>query len=256
MRSVSQTTSGVFVADLGFSFEPDGHGVTGELAVTDEILVPGTRLVHASVLATVADVIASVHISDLVAPQVVLTSDLAVHGIVETERDTLLTGARAIKLGASLIVAEAWFLEEPGGRAVAFAHLTFVRVEPPPSLRRPRLARPFSRGNLRAPFPDHLGARVLAPGVVELDRTPQVIQSVGAVQGGAVALLAELGATSLASGPVTTIAVRYLSMVRVGPARTQSSEVGHGTIRVEIRDVGDGNRLAAVALVRVKPPTE
>ena len=53
--------------------------------------------------------------------------------------------------------------------------------------------------------------------------------------------------------PATTIAVRYLSMVRVGPARTQSTEVGHGTIRVEIHDVGDGNRLAAVALVRVSP---
>jgi len=43
--------------------------------------------------------------------------------------------------------------------------------------------------------------------------------------------------------------VRYLSAVRVGPARAVAEGLGPVT-RVEVRDAGNEDRLAAVAVVR------
>jgi acyl-coenzyme A thioesterase PaaI-like protein len=97
---------------------------------------------------------------------------------------------------------------------------------------------------------EEIGARVISAGVAELDRVPYVMQPAGTIQGGAVALLVELAAESVAGAPVTDLEIRYLAAYRVGPARATASVIAPGLIRVEVHDVGRPDRLATVALAR------
>ncbi len=106
-------------------------------------------------------------------------------------------------------------------------------------------------GTMEKPFPEHVGAYVIEPGVTEIERTPFVMQAAGSVQGGAVALLGELAAESLTGLPVMDLDVRYLSAVRVGPGRATATELGRGLVRVEVRDRGRDDRRIALALARV-----
>jgi acyl-coenzyme A thioesterase PaaI-like protein len=76
------------------------------------------------------------------------------------------------------------------------------------------------------------------------------MQPAGTIQGGAVALLVELAAESSAGAPIEDLEIRYLSAIRVGPARATAEVIAPGLIRVELRDVGRPDRLATVALAR------
>jgi acyl-coenzyme A thioesterase PaaI-like protein len=111
----------------------------------------------------------------------------------------------------------------------------------------------FGAGGMTRPFAENVGARVVEPGVVEVDRRPYVMQPWGTVQGGVIALLGELAAESLMGGAVIDLDVRYLSAVRVGPARTSATAVGASTVRVEVRDAGSDDRLAALVVARTLP---
>ena len=46
--------------------------------------------------------------------------------------------------------------------------------------------------------------------------------------------------------------VRYLSTVRIGPARASAIEMGGPVVRVEVRDVGQSDRLAALIMARTR----
>ncbi len=84
-------------------------------------------------------------------------------------------------------------------------------------------------------------------------RRPFVVQAAGSLQGGVVALLGEKAAESLAGRPVIDLDVRFLSAIRVGPGRATASWLGEDVIRVEIRDAGRNDRLAALTIARVIP---
>jgi hypothetical protein len=107
---------------------------------------------------------------------------------------------------------------------------------------------PERRTRMTRPFADAVGARVVSPGVIEVDRYPYVMQPAGTIQGGIVALLGELAGESVLGRPVTHLEVRFLSTVRVGPARTSTTRLHSSTARVEIHDAGRPGRLAALAL--------
>ncbi len=104
---------------------------------------------------------------------------------------------------------------------------------------------------LDRPLAEGLGIRVLAAGVVEVERGPYVNQPSGTLQGGVVAVLAELAAESLTGGRVVELEVRYLSAIRVGPARTSAVELDDRTVRVEIRDPGNDDRLTTLVMARL-----
>jgi len=90
---------------------------------------------------------------------------------------------------------------------------------------------------------------------VELDRVPYVTQPAGTIQGGAVALVGELAAESAAGAAVTDLELRYLSTIRVGPARTTSTVLTDSTVRVEIRDAAQPGRLATLVMARTAHAT-
>jgi acyl-coenzyme A thioesterase PaaI-like protein len=240
-----------FVGDLGFGQCIEGDAMVGEVEVNDTVRVPGTRLVRPSVLATVADIAAGSLATRDTYPKPALTVDLTVRSLGVVEGGMLAMAARILKLGRSTIVGEAWFSEPGSERPVVVSHATFTPSPRPQDLHEELpFGRPFSPGAMTRPFAEQLGTRILEPGVVEVDRLPYVMQPWGTLQGGVVALLGELAAESLVGTPVVDLEVRYLSAVRVGPARTSAMVVGHSTVRVEVHDAGSDDRIASLIIAR------
>ncbi|MGI8755373.1 MAG: PaaI family thioesterase [Acidimicrobiales bacterium] len=96
--------------------------------------------------------------------------------------------------------------------------------------------------------------------VMELDCTPQRVNSRGGLQGGLVATLIDVvaGLVALRDLPdgviptTTNLAVTYLAGIRTGPARAEARVARKGkrsvVLQVEVHDVGSG-RLAAIGTV-------
>jgi acyl-coenzyme A thioesterase PaaI-like protein len=242
-----------FIADLGFNHRSAGDGVVGEMAVTPHILVPGTRYLRVSVAATVADVLTGVLASGATRPRIALTADLTVHTLSATTGSSITMAARLLKAGRTLLVGDCWFTVEGHEQPMALSEVSFMASPRPQDvIVTPTLDRDWMTGALEEPFHEQLGARVVSPGVVEMDRDPYVLQPAGTIQGGAMALLAELAAETLTHRAVVGLQIRYLSTVRIGPARTSAHPMSPDAVRVELRDSGN-DRLAAVAVAYLAP---
>lgn len=243
-----------FIAELGLSQEFAPDRVIGSFEAVPELCAPGTSTARTAVLLTIADMAAGSISSAATAPRICLTLDLSVRvlgpavGLIDVE-------ARVLKTGRNTTVAETLFrVGGADGELVALSWSTFV-ASPRPSdvIEVPPLSfRRYGPSRLRAPLADQVGCRIVAPGVAEVDRTPYVMNPAGTVQGGIIALLAELATESLpvVDGVVNELDVRYLSATRVGPARATAVAVGDRTARVELHDPGNGDRLTAVVLAR------
>jgi acyl-coenzyme A thioesterase PaaI-like protein len=244
----------MFISDIGFNHQAAGDGVRGEMLVQPHLRVPGTTIVRPSVLATVADVVLGVLASQATAPRVGLTTDLTVHSLATVATETLTMVGRILKAGRTLVIGEVWFTADGHEQPVALSELTFMASPRPQDvIPLPPTERDFDEGRFDRPFAEALGARVLAPGVVEMDREPYVLQPAGTIQGGAVALVAELAAESLSGRSVDDLQVRFLSTVRAGPARSAARALTADAVRVEVRDAGNRDRLTAVAVARLGP---
>src|SRR5579871_5613990 len=230
-------------------FQPDR--VVGSFEAVPALCAPGTPLARTAVLLTIADMAAGSISSAATAPRICLTLDLSVRvlrppvGLIDVE-------ARVLKSGRNTTVAETLFHVD--GELAALSWSTFV-ASPRPSdvIEVPPLSfRRYGPSQLRAPLAEQAGCRIVGPGIAEVDRTPYVMNPAGTVQGGMVALLAELATESLpdVDGAVTELDVRYLSATRVGPARATAAALTDRTARVELHDPGNGDRLTAVVLAR------
>lgn len=240
----------MYIQDLDLACEVTGDGAVGETSVGP--LVRGAAGgVRPSLLATVADVIAGTPACRATAPRLALTLDIAVHVVAQPPGERVRVAARVLKVGRNTVATAVDMTDPASGRAVAICHLTFMPSPRPQDLAPALLGGMHTDGSISVPLPELVGARVPAPGVAEVDHRPYVVQGSGALQGGVVALLAELAAESLATGPVLDLDTRYLSTVRVGPGRAVATHVGGDHYRVEVRDAGAGDRLAAVATARV-----
>jgi acyl-coenzyme A thioesterase PaaI-like protein len=165
--------------------------------------------------------------------------------------------ARVLKTGRVLTFTETEFFQRGSDDPVAIVLGTFV-ASPRPQDTADSFVTQVTEGSIRRrrnreptmPITDILGARVVQPGVVEADRHPRILNWVETVQGGAVSLLAEEAALSLPGAPVPSeLQVRYLATIRHGPMRATARAVGAFT-RTEVIDVGNDDRLAAIAVSR------
>jgi acyl-coenzyme A thioesterase PaaI-like protein len=107
---------------------------------------------------------------------------------------------------------------------------------------------------------DEMGFEVLdsVAGIVQLERTPYVANSIGTINGGAQAMLAEVAAEAVLPHLVATdVQLHYLAQMRAGPARTTATVMrataGHAVVDVSIVDAGDGGRLLTLATVTLQP---
>jgi acyl-coenzyme A thioesterase PaaI-like protein len=239
----------MFLNDVGHAWQVLEGSCEGSFEAHTLLCAEGS--VRAGVLAALADVVAGGLANVTMAPRIPLTVDLSLHRYGPVSGTVAMT-ARNVKVGRSTTVGEVVF--SVNDAPVAIAHVTFMpSPRPEDVMEEVHWGRPPSPVRMTKPIFEQIGARLIGPGVVELDLERYVMQPSGTIQGGAVALIGEMAATSLSGRTVTDLEIRYLSAVRVGPARTEASNLGDGLVRVAIRDTGNNDRLTTLVMARVAP---
>ena len=165
--------------------------------------------------------------------------------------------ARTLRLGRTLYVGEGELRYEDDDRPFGVATASFMNRELPfPD----RAAGPSAEGKgPDGPGPSYrplVGTRRVARGVLEMDADLNTVQ--GTVSGATLGCLVELAAVDLLSGQtpvaVDELDVRFLHKVRKGPLRATAVALRHrvdsgaATVRVEVTDRGDGDRIVTYAL--------
>ncbi|MGE0881494.1 MAG: hypothetical protein AB7L13_24555 [Acidimicrobiia bacterium] len=241
---------------FGYGMEPgDGDAqIQMTASINDHLRVSGTGYVRTSVLFLLADVAQGIPCCIASFPTVSVTVDLDVRTFGPLTGDEIHAVHDVVKAGRSLVIAESAFTDPLTGELVATAVGTFMvspRGEKLPG--KPARRRDATATTVDKPYPEYVGVRVIEPGVVEVDRRPRLLQTSNSLQGGVIALLGEVAAESMSGEMAVEIDVRYLGSVKVGPARTSTRQVGPHTYRVEIKDVGAGDRVTGLVLVRTLP---
>ncbi len=251
--------------DLRFSFEHDEEGRRSRawMPVVTELC---TDLGHAraGALATLVDVIGGGLAASAAAPGWIATADLTLH-LVRAARPGSVVEARAevLRAGRTTVVIEVALVDEHehdiGLATMSFAVLPRRDTNPDvSSIRQPAstMARPESR--LAGPLLDQLGVQVRdrARGEIDVPVIDWSLNSMGAMQGGVVATVAEVAAeTALRAATneplvVNDLYVTYLGFGKVGPVRSivdvLAAADGHGSARVELVDTGAENRQMTV----------
>jgi acyl-coenzyme A thioesterase PaaI-like protein len=208
------------------------------------------------VLLSWADILVGSLANERTMPRVCMTVDLDVR-----VAQPLPVGARVhsvgriLKSGRSLTVGEADFFVDGGDTPAAHVVGGFMASPRPDDVADSFVSSVTRRVRRTAttpgqPLADLLGARIVAPGIVEAERQARILNWADTVQGGAVALLAEEAALSLAGAAVPNeLQVRYLRAVRVGPMRATAERFGAWT-RTVVTDAGAGDRVVALAVTR------
>jgi acyl-coenzyme A thioesterase PaaI-like protein len=231
------------------------HGeVCGEAQITPFMHVPGAPHLRTSVLAMWSDMLGGILSLTAMRPRVSVTLELDVHlyrpapaaGIVRAE-------GRTTKAGRSVHVAEVSFLDgtgEPFGFSTSSFMAAYDTSFTAPSPKTPmRLRRNPNR--LSVPLAQRAGLVRRDHGVAELPLSPDGLNSTDTMHGGLIALVAEESVLSQAApgAMACSLQLRYLSPVRTGPA-VATAAGRDGLYRCELRDRGNGDRLAALATVR------
>lgn len=204
-------------------------------------------------LVPIVDLLAGVRVTEVAAGDWLATSDLWLN-----ERTPMGTGpieltTRLLRAGKRTAVTAVEV--EAGGVGVASATVEFTRIRRETSAPqtagsggRDRWTRLGSGPILDHPLEAACGFVVAEPGRgrVDLPNGPFVANSTGTLQGGAVALLADVAAADLVGPGARTVdlAYRFLAPTGAGPARTSATIVrvdgGHHVVNVEVVDAADG----------------
>jgi uncharacterized protein (TIGR00369 family) len=251
--------------DLRFSFEHDDEGTRSRawMPVVPELC---TDLGHAraGALATLVDVIGGGLAASAAAPGWIATADLTLH-LVHAARPGSVVEARAnvLRAGRTTVVIEVALVDEQD-RDVGIATMSFAvlpRRDTNPeveSIRQPASTMALPESRLARPLLDALGVQVrdAARGEIDVPVGEWSRNSMGAMQGGVVATVAEVAAeTALraATGEplvVNDLYVTYLGFGKVGPVRSLvdvlAAADGHGSARVELVDTGAESRQMTV----------
>jgi uncharacterized protein (TIGR00369 family) len=251
--------------DLRFTFEhdPDRTRSRAWMPVVAELCTDqgGAR---AGALATLVDVIGGGLAASAAAPGWIATADLTL-GVVGAARAGSVVEARAqvLRAGRTTVVIEVALVDE-AARDVGIATMSFAvlpRRDTNPVADDLHAGPPTmatAESGLSGLLLDKIGLEVrdAARGVVEVPVVDWALNSMGAMQGGVVATVADAAAeTALRAATgrplvVTDLYVTYLGFGRVGPVRSEvevlGTSAGHGAARVELVDAGAENRRMTV----------
>ena len=247
--------------DLRFWTERDAAGARSHLEVTPELL-GASGSAHAGVLATLVDMSGGEGAIRAVAPDWVATSDLVLHVTRRVTEGVVVAVPCLLCRTRSTAVIEVAL--RVGDDPVGLSTVTFAVLPGRPGAQRmgvgasePRTDFALPGSRLSGPLRDVLAVRENAPGELELSITPYVGNSLNALQGGVAATLLEWSAVSRCRSVlgdrarVLDLAVNYLRLLRVGPARTRARVLRQGRdemlVRIELLDAGDEDRLCTVA---------
>jgi len=256
---------------ISLEFRGEGRAVIRVPAVPEIRAADGS--VQAGAVATMIDVLGGALTVRAVYPDWMATSSLSVHLARRPASDTIAAAGRVMRAGRTMAVIDVDIREEGGNPdertgSVGTAMMTFSRLPRregnpafEPDLEVSEAVEFGIEGSgLKRPYRDAAGLRVLdgAAGAVELELRPYVRNSLHALQGGMIAVLAdaagEMAARAAAARPMTTkdLSVQYLSQGKKGPFRTRARLVrmtGDTVLtRVEVIDRGVEDRLLAVVM--------
>ncbi|HEY3721893.1 MAG TPA: PaaI family thioesterase [Acidimicrobiia bacterium] len=258
--------------DLRLSVEhrPDGTS-TAWIPVTPHVCNPSGSP-RAGVLAILVDVVGGGLAAVAVRPDWIATADLTLHLIPSVVTGEIEARGRVVRQGRTTVVVEV-ALGTSDGASLGLATMSFAvlphraenlsidQVE-----RVNRMTMATNGSGLRDAFHERVQLAVVdaATGAIELPRTDYILNSMGAVQGGMVAAVADAAAVAAighaVGGPVESVdlQITYLALAKVGPIRTRSAVLSasetFGSAHVEIVDTGAGNRLTTVARVVATRP--
>lgn len=242
--------------ELGLAIRVADREIHGDVQVTPHMHVPGTRRLRTSVLATWADHLAGLLAVEVMTPRVPVTLGLDVHLHGPAPGAGTVRGVgRTVKAGRSVFVAEVEFTSE-SGEPIAVAHGSFMYA-PDPSVVMPRLAdvpAPPPGARLSMPFAARAGCERREPGVAALPRSEDGLNAANTVSGGLIALAAEEAILSLSprAATLSSLSLRYLQAVRVGPA-VATARLHRDLGRAELHDTGNNDRLCVSATARLFP---
>jgi acyl-coenzyme A thioesterase PaaI-like protein len=243
-----------FIAEIGYRQGADLAVAKG--IVVPELCVPETDVVLTSVLLTWADILAGPLATQSTLPRVCMTNDLTVRLLGRPPAGEVDLRAAVLKSGRTTTFTETWLCAAGADAPFAVAHGTFVASPRPQDvIDLETLAGNRGTRTLESPLPERLGVRLVEPGVAEVHRRDDLLNPADTLQGGVVALLAEIAALSIAGGGAIAheLDVRYLKATRVGPARATARVVARDLVEVRVVDTGADDRLSAVAVVRCGP---
>jgi acyl-coenzyme A thioesterase PaaI-like protein len=258
--------------DLALTVEHHEDGTrAGQLPVADGLLDDHGR-VRIGILATLVDAIGGGLAAYAAAPGWIATADLDLQlSGAPTDVPAVDAIGRVLRAGRSTVVLAVDLTA--GSVPLGLATMTFAvlpRRAGNPVMPDDRATGPQSfiagtTSGFSGPALDAFGVRTVdaARGHVELEPTDYVENSLGSVQGGAVACVveraAELALSHAAARPLAPVGLHltYLALAREGPIRSSVEVLGvepkWGSARVELFDVGADRRTTVGRVVAARP---
>lgn len=255
--------------DLRIVIERDARGVVGALEIVPEML-DGAGRVRVGVLATLVDVVAGETAIRAVSPSWVATSDLSLDIATLPSAGCVETVPRVIRQGRQTVVLEVALREAGAGAELGLATLGFAILPARSDVQKsahwaespaPRSEFALPDSGLRKPILETIGLAFdpARSGVARLAVRPELVNSLGAIQGGGMAILLEATAEHLAGAHlgepvhVHSLHIHYLKLARVGPVRAEARLLARtaagALLRVELFDEGRQDELLTVATI-------
>jgi uncharacterized protein (TIGR00369 family) len=251
--------------DLRFSFDhaEPGRRSRAWMPVVDQIC---TDLGHAraGAIATLVDVIGGGLAATAAAPGWIATADLTLHLVAGAPAGSVVEArAGVLRAGRTTVVMEVELVDEHG-RELGLATMSFAvlpRRETNPEvggMSGGPSSMATTASHLTRPLLEEIGIEVrdAARGEIAVPVLDWSRNSMGAMQGGVVATVAEVAAEHALRAATATplvvsdLHVTYLGFGRTGPVCSQvevlGTGAGHGTARVELVDAGAENRRMTV----------
>jgi uncharacterized protein (TIGR00369 family) len=257
--------------DLLISLEFEGT----ERSLLRAPLVPGICADHGGVrvgvIATFVDILGGALALKAIYPDWIATADLSVYTGRRNTSEFFVASGSVIRGGSTTVAIDVDIMVASGsspsmGDTLGSAMMTFSRLprrKDTMELEQDSLdavAYAMEGSGLARPLLDEIGIRVVdgSAGVAEAEMSSYVRNSFGVLQGGVVALLADVAGEHAAQAAVgrplmtSDLSIRYLSPGKIGPFRTASRVVrttaDTALTRVEVRDTGADDRLLAVVM--------
>jgi len=255
--------------DLRIVIERDDRGIVGSLEIVPEMLDAAGRL-RIGVLATLVDVVAGEASIRAVSPDWVATSDLSLDVALLPAAGRVEAIPRVIRQGRQTVVLEVALREPDTGSDLGLATLGFAILAARSDVQKsahwaetpaPRSEFALPDSGLRKPILEAIGVGFdpARPGLARLAVRPDLVNSLGAIQGGGMAILLEATAEDLARAQlgepvhVHSLGIHYLKLARVGPVRAEARRLARTAagvlLRVELFDEGRDDELLTVASV-------
>jgi acyl-coenzyme A thioesterase PaaI-like protein len=227
-----------------------------------EICVDGA--LRATVIASAIDLVGGFHTREIAGTDATFTADLSLRIPAPGIPTRLIAQGQRLRAGRRLVSTNVTI--ETDGSPYAFGTTTFSRISRAPedapdiaSLSTPLI---LPQWPLDRPLDQEVGIETIdAPkGIVRLPLRTELLNPEGIMQGALVALVVECAGLALANATlpgqqvVTELDLRYLAANSSGPIESRAAFIGDPTnrmIRIELHDVGKGDRLTTAALLRV-----